>query len=78
MAKGKHDEIGRDCSMTEEMECMCQQCGLSIYLPADVISLEDPGNPEAKILGSLHVCENCGGRLALIGKAGDEPYYRLQ
>lgn len=63
--------------MSEEMECICQECGISIYLPADLISLEDPGNIDMKMLSS-HVCQNCGGRLALIGKAGDEPYYRLK
>jgi hypothetical protein len=64
--------------MSEDMECMCRQCGVSIYIPADLISLEDPGNPEVKMLSSLHVCEQCGGRLALVGKAGDEPHYRLE
>ena len=64
--------------MTEDMECMCEQCGISMYLPANTISLEDPGNIEVKTLSDLHVCENCGGRLVLIGKAGDEPHYRLK
>jgi NMD protein affecting ribosome stability and mRNA decay len=64
--------------MSEEMECICHECGISIYLSADLISLEDPGNIDVKMLSSLHVCQNCGGRLALIGKAGDEPYYRLK
>jgi len=64
--------------MSEEMECMCQQCGVSIYIPADLISLEDPANTEVKMLSSLHVCEQCGGQLALVGKAGDEPHYRLK
>ena len=64
--------------VSEEMECMCQQCGISIYIPADLISLEDPANTEVKLLSSIHVCENCGGQLALVGKAGDEPHYRLE
>ena len=64
--------------MSEEMECMCQVCGISVYLPADIISLEDPGDIEFKVLSVLHVCENCGGRLVLRGKAGDEPHYRLK
>jgi hypothetical protein len=63
--------------MNAEMECMCRQCGVSIYLPAEIISLEDPANTEVKLLSSIHVCENCGGPLILVGKAGDEPYYRL-
>jgi hypothetical protein len=64
--------------MSEEMECMCQQCGVSISIAADLISLEDPDNLEVKMLSTLHVCEQCGGRLALVGKAGDEPHYRLE
>ena len=64
--------------MRQEMECMCQQCGISIYLPADIISLEDPANTEVRLLSSIHTCESCGGQLALVGKAGDEPRYRLE
>jgi hypothetical protein len=64
--------------MSEEMECMCQQCGISVHLPAVLISLEDPDNTEAKLLSSIHVCESCGGQLALVGKAGDEPHYRTE
>jgi hypothetical protein len=75
--QGEHD-TERDCSMTENVECMCQQCGISLYLPADAISLEDPGNIEVKTLSDLHICEKCGGKLVLIGKAGDEPHYRLK
>jgi hypothetical protein len=63
--------------MSEEMECMCQQCGVSVHLPTDLISLEDPANPDAKMLSSLHVCPECGGALALRGKAGEEPFYKL-
>ena len=70
--------VARGGFMTEQMECMCQQCGVSIYIPADLISLEDPANTEVKMLSSLHVCEQCGGQLALVGKAGEEPHYRLE
>jgi Zn finger protein HypA/HybF involved in hydrogenase expression len=64
--------------MSEEMECMCQQCGISLHIPVELISLEDPANTEVKLLSSIHVCENCGGQLALVGKAGAEPLYRLE
>ena len=64
--------------MSQEMECMCQACGISIYLPANLISLEDPDSNGVKLLSSIHVCESCGGQLALIGNAGDEPNYRLE
>jgi hypothetical protein len=64
--------------MSQEMECMCQECGISVYLPSEVINLEDPASAEVKLLDSLLVCQECGGRLALVGKVGDEPHYRLE
>ncbi|MFP3870076.1 MAG: hypothetical protein ACLFVT_04235 [Syntrophobacteria bacterium] len=64
--------------MSDEMECMCQECGMCFYLPADEISLEDAANNEQKLVSSFHVCSVCGGQLLLIGRAGDEPYYRLE
>jgi DNA-directed RNA polymerase subunit RPC12/RpoP len=64
--------------MTKEMECMCLECGVSNYLPADCITLEDPSAVDSKIIDSLLVCEQCGGQLMLMGKAGDEPHYRLE
>jgi hypothetical protein len=64
--------------MSQEMECMCQQCGLSVYLPEGDIAMEDPASTDSKLLSNLLVCQNCGGPLALIGKAGDEPHYRLK
>ena len=33
------------------------------------IAMEDPASVESKILSSLLVCPNCGGQLALVGKA---------
>lgn len=64
--------------MSEEMECMCMECGASSYLSKSNILMEDPANSESKMLNSLLVCQLCGGQLKLIGKAGDEPYYRLE
>ena len=60
------------------MECMCQECGVSVFYPSDLISLEEPAGAEVRLIGSLLVCEICGGRLALVGKAGDEPHYQLK
>lgn len=64
--------------MSQEMECMCVQCGLSSYLLSSDIAFEDPANIESKLLNSLNVCQVCGGQLTLVGKAGDEPHYRLK
>jgi hypothetical protein len=63
--------------MSQEMECMCQQCGMSSHIAEGEIVLEDPSNLESKLLSSLLVCQNCGGQLVLVGKVGDEPHYRL-
>jgi len=62
--------------MNEEMECMCLECGISQYIDLGIITLED-GGPEGRKLIRNHACISCGGPLALIGRAGDEPYYRL-
>jgi len=64
--------------MTEKMECMCLECGTSSYLLKDDIAMEDPFNVGSKILDSLLVCPICGGKLSLVGRAGDEPHYRLE
>jgi len=63
--------------MSQQMECMCRECGISIYLFETDIALDDPASSDPKLLDRLLVCPNCGGLLALVGKAGDEPRYRL-
>jgi len=63
--------------MNTEMECMCVQCGVSIHMPADTITM-DTSASDSKLLDRLLVCEKCGGQLRLVGKAGDEPFYRLR
>jgi DNA-directed RNA polymerase subunit RPC12/RpoP len=62
--------------MKEEMECMCLECGASNYLSKGDILMEDPASSDSKILDRLLVCQICGGQLSLMGKAGDEPFYR--
>lgn len=64
--------------MSEEMECMCLECGTSNYLPKNDISMDDPANIESNMLDRLLVCQICSGNLSLVGKAGDEPRYRLK
>ena len=63
--------------MGEEMECMCMECGASSYLPTDAVTMDEQEDTDSKLLDSLLVCQNCGGQLKLIGRAGDEPFYRL-
>lgn len=64
--------------MTQAMECMCMDCGVSNFFPVDDISMEDPSALDSKKINPLLVCEKCGGQLMLVGKAGDEPFYRLE
>lgn len=57
---------------------MCMECGVSTHISEEYIVKSDPFSSESKILDSLLVCEICGGQLMLVGKAGDEPFYRLE
>jgi hypothetical protein len=59
------------------MECMCMACGISSYIPADLIKM-DPSVDDSNLIDSLLVCQNCGGKLRLVGKAGNEHLYRLK
>jgi hypothetical protein len=63
--------------MTDELECMCIECGISLYLPRDLITLGDH-DEEGNTLVRAPFCTECGGRLRVVGKAGDEPFYRVQ
>jgi hypothetical protein len=63
--------------MTDELECMCTECGISLYLPRDLITLDASADIGAAMVRSPF-CTECGGKLRVIGKAGDEPFYRVQ
>jgi len=65
-------------SISQEMECMCQQCGMFVYLPEDDVVMQDPSSVESKLIDIMIACQNCGGQLALVGKAGDEPHCRVE
>lgn len=85
LIQGSRHKDEKDCNyyfngdhMSEKMECMCLECGTSSYLLKDDITMDDPASTESKILASLIVCQICGGKLSLVGKAGDEPFYRLE
>ncbi|HAA04659.1 MAG TPA: hypothetical protein DCE18_15035 [Syntrophobacteraceae bacterium] len=63
--------------MRNESELMCLECGISIYLPRDLIVLESFVDAGVQLVRDPF-CTECGGKLRLIGGAGNEPYYRLQ
>jgi hypothetical protein len=63
--------------MADLMECMCLECGVSTYLDLSGVSVEDDvGSGHKFVLNSF--CPECGGALLVVGKAGDEPFYRLK
>ncbi len=64
--------------MSNEIECMCMQCGISIHIPEDSVIMDNSSDSDSKLLDILVVCEHCGGQLRLVGKKGDEPFYRLK
>ncbi len=62
--------------MDQEMECMCLQCGISLHIGFDLLSLEDIADSKLKLVSNSY-CVECGGALVLVGKAGDEANYRF-
>jgi hypothetical protein len=63
--------------MNEQMECMCLNCGVSLFLPREVISLDERVGENTRMLRDVF-CTECGGLLILVGAAGAEPHYRLE
>lgn len=58
------------------VECMCLECGISTYLDMDNITVEDLGGG-IKVVSNAY-CPDCQGGLRVIGKAGAEPYYKIE
>lgn len=61
--------------MNDEMECMCLECGISVLLSLETIALGDFVEGQRRQVDNIF-CTECGGPLVLVGKAGDEAYYR--
>jgi len=62
--------------MSDEMECMCLQCGISNHIEMASISLEILDGSDVKVIKDIF-CAECGGPLIILGKAGDRPHYSL-
>ncbi len=63
-------------SMSDEMECMCLECGISSHFPAIDLSFDDfPGFAGKRFVTNLS-CPQCGGALFVVGRVGEEPLYR--
>ncbi len=63
--------------MDEQMECMCLECGISLYLSRDLIAVDEIST-SGRALVKQTFCSECGGVLMVIGRAGDEPRSRVQ
>jgi DNA-directed RNA polymerase subunit RPC12/RpoP len=64
--------------MSVQMECMCLECGISAFYDLGALAMDDYSEGNFKAVKDTTVCTECGGRLVVIGKAGDEPNYRLE
>ena len=60
-----------------EMECMCLECGISHYLDTGFLKLEPLEDSQYKAVANQE-CDQCGGTLIVIGKAGDQPNYIVE
>ena len=63
--------------MSDEVECMCLECGISLYLAGINIPFEHFSGEAKQPLPNIY-CTECGGALVVVGKKGDEPQYRLK
>ncbi len=63
--------------MSQEWECMCLTCGISVYLGLEGVIFDDPGLGTMQMIKNVF-CPECGGQLGVVGKAGDQPFYKVQ
>ncbi|MCU0572376.1 MAG: hypothetical protein MUC41_05215 [Syntrophobacteraceae bacterium] len=64
--------------MDRDIECMCMNCGVSLYIAMGEIALDDSViSCDHRMVRNLF-CTECGGALAMIGLAGEQPRYRLE
>ena len=54
-------------SMDDQTECMCLECGISHYLPSDILIIEQTEKEGRKTL-TYPNCSECGGVLMIIGR----------
>jgi hypothetical protein len=63
--------------MNEQMECMCTHCGVSIFIDRELLACAALAGSDRQVVCNT-ACEGCGGTLLVIGRAGDEPCYRVE
>jgi hypothetical protein len=64
--------------MDRDVECMCMNCGVSLYIPMGEIVLDDTVIRCEHRMVRNYFCTECGGQLAMIGVAGEQPHYRAE
>jgi hypothetical protein len=62
--------------MSQEWECMCMTCGISVYLDLEGVAFDDTAAGDMQVLKNVF-CPECGGHLGLVGRAGDRPFYEV-
>jgi hypothetical protein len=63
--------------MSQDWECMCMTCGVSVYLNLDGVVFDETMAEKIQMLKNVF-CPECGGQMGVIGKAGDQPFYEVQ
>lgn len=63
--------------MEGTVECMCTECGISVYIQPAGITSGDMENARGGLMENTF-CPRCGGALILVGRAGEEPFYRTE
>jgi hypothetical protein len=63
--------------MSQEWECMCMTCGISVYLGLEGVAFDDTAAGDIQMLKNIF-CPECGGPMGLVGRAGDRPFYEVQ
>ena len=60
--------------MSTEVECMCLECGVSLYLEMGTLVLGNFAEGDKRVVDNTF-CSQCGGPLVVLGKVGEQPHY---
>ncbi|MDY0042475.1 MAG: hypothetical protein RBS57_19365 [Desulforhabdus sp.] len=60
--------------MSMEIECMCLECGISLYLQTSSLVLGSFIEGDKRLVDNTF-CSQCGGPLLAVGKAGEQRNY---
>lgn len=60
--------------MSDRMECMCLDCGISHYISVADLAIEISPEFEYPVVSNIF-CTKCGGLMFVVGKEGEQPFY---